>query len=34
MMNFKRIYRALGKDEEVPMFPFQSKCMAAIKVGA
>uniref|UniRef100_A0A673YF12 ATP-dependent RNA helicase n=1 Tax=Salmo trutta TaxID=8032 RepID=A0A673YF12_SALTR len=32
MMNFKRIYRALGKDEEVPMFPFQSKCMAAIKV--
>ncbi|CDQ83666.1 unnamed protein product [Oncorhynchus mykiss] len=31
MMNFKKIYRALGKDEEVPMFPIQSKCMAAIK---
>ncbi|XP_014066271.2 ATP-dependent RNA helicase DDX24 isoform X4 [Salmo salar] len=31
MMNFKKIYRALGKDEEVPMFPIQSQCMAAIK---
>uniref|UniRef100_A0A4W5RRT5 ATP-dependent RNA helicase n=1 Tax=Hucho hucho TaxID=62062 RepID=A0A4W5RRT5_9TELE len=31
MINFKKIYRALGKDEEVPMFPIQSKCMAAIK---
>ncbi|XP_068582473.1 ATP-dependent RNA helicase DDX24 [Cebidichthys violaceus] len=31
MMNFKKIYRALGKDEELPMFPIESKCMEAIK---
>ncbi|XP_067099780.1 ATP-dependent RNA helicase DDX24 [Osmerus mordax] len=31
MMNFKKIYRALGKDEELPVFPVQSNCMAAIK---
>lgn len=31
MMNYKKIYRALGKDEDLPMFPIQSKCMAAIK---
>ncbi|KAM3871370.1 ATP-dependent RNA helicase DDX24 [Diretmus argenteus] len=31
MMNFKKIYRALGKDEELPMFPIQTKCMEAIK---
>ncbi|XP_071398344.1 ATP-dependent RNA helicase DDX24 [Centroberyx affinis] len=31
MMNFKKIYRTLGKDEELPMFPVQTKCMDAIK---
>ncbi|KAM6917991.1 ATP-dependent RNA helicase DDX24 [Lycodopsis pacificus] len=31
VMNFKKIYRALGKDEELPMFPIESKCMEAIK---
>lgn len=33
MLNFKKIYRSLGKDEEeVPMFPIQTKCMDGIKV--
>ncbi|XP_029982150.1 ATP-dependent RNA helicase DDX24 [Sphaeramia orbicularis] len=31
MMNFKKIYRTLGKDEELPMFPIETKCMEAIK---
>lgn len=31
-MNFKKIYRTLGKDEELPMFPIETKCMEAIKV--
>ncbi|XP_070776241.1 ATP-dependent RNA helicase DDX24 [Enoplosus armatus] len=31
MMNFKKIYRALGKDEDLPMFPIEIKCMEAIK---
>ncbi|KAJ8341388.1 hypothetical protein SKAU_G00336790 [Synaphobranchus kaupii] len=31
VVNFKKIYRTLGKDEELPMFPVQIKCMAAIK---
>uniref|UniRef100_A0A667WR83 ATP-dependent RNA helicase n=1 Tax=Myripristis murdjan TaxID=586833 RepID=A0A667WR83_9TELE len=31
MMNLKKIYRTLGKDEELPMFPVQTKCMEAIK---
>lgn len=31
MMNFKKIYKTLGKDEELPMFPIESKCMEAIK---
>ncbi|KAM6961261.1 ATP-dependent RNA helicase DDX24 [Aplochiton taeniatus] len=32
MMNFRKIYKTLGKDEEeLPMFPIQGKCMAAIK---
>ncbi|XP_006632605.3 ATP-dependent RNA helicase DDX24 isoform X1 [Lepisosteus oculatus] len=31
VMNFRKIYRTLGKDEELPMFPVQSKCMVAIK---
>jgi len=33
MLNFKKIYRSLGKDEEeVPMFPIQTKCMDGVKV--
>nr|XP_046268391.1 ATP-dependent RNA helicase DDX24 [Scatophagus argus] len=31
MMNFKKIYKTLGKDEDLPMFPIESKCMEAIK---
>ncbi|XP_069570962.1 ATP-dependent RNA helicase DDX24 [Brachyistius frenatus] len=31
MMNFKKISRTLGKEEELPMFPIESKCMEAIK---
>ncbi|KAL6105670.1 ddx24 [Pungitius sinensis] len=31
MMNFKKIYKALGKDEDLPMFPIEAKCMEAIK---
>ncbi|XP_054469773.1 ATP-dependent RNA helicase DDX24 [Anoplopoma fimbria] len=31
MMNFKKIYKALGKDEDLPMFPIEIKCMEAIK---
>ncbi len=31
-MNFKKIYKTLGKDEELPMFPIETKCMEAIKV--
>ena len=32
MMNFKKIYKTLGKDENLPMFPIETKCMEAIKV--
>ncbi|XP_077476744.1 ATP-dependent RNA helicase DDX24 [Stigmatopora argus] len=31
MINFKKIYRSLGKNEELPMFPVEIQCMAAIK---
>ncbi|CAK6957014.1 ATP-dependent RNA helicase DDX24 [Scomber scombrus] len=31
VMNFKKIYKTLGKDEELPMFPIESKCMETIK---
>ncbi|XP_059209247.1 ATP-dependent RNA helicase DDX24 isoform X2 [Centropristis striata] len=31
MMNYKKIYKALGKDEDLPMFPIEIKCMEAIK---
>ncbi|KAI5618881.1 ATP-dependent RNA helicase DDX24 [Silurus asotus] len=31
MMNYKKIYRTLGKDEDLPMFPVQNRCMTAIK---
>lgn len=32
MINYKKIYKTLGKDEDLPMFPIQNKCMIAIKV--
>lgn len=32
MMNFKKIYKTLGKDEELPMFPIETGNMVAIKV--
>lgn len=32
MINYKKIYKTLGKDEDLPMFPVQTKCMSAIKV--
>ncbi|XP_017270147.1 ATP-dependent RNA helicase DDX24 [Kryptolebias marmoratus] len=31
MINFRKIYKTLGKDEELPMFPVESRCMEAIK---
>ncbi|XP_055361718.1 ATP-dependent RNA helicase DDX24 [Betta splendens] len=31
LMNFRKIYKTLGKDEDLPMFPIESKCMDAIK---
>ncbi|XP_028572749.2 ATP-dependent RNA helicase DDX24 isoform X2 [Podarcis muralis] len=31
MMNFKRIYKTLEKNEELPFFPVETKCMTAIK---
>ncbi|CAJ1073675.1 ATP-dependent RNA helicase DDX24 [Xyrichtys novacula] len=31
MMNFRKIYKTLGKDEELPMFPIETKCMDSIK---
>ncbi|XP_037551354.1 ATP-dependent RNA helicase DDX24 [Nematolebias whitei] len=31
MMNFRKIYKTLGKDEELPQFPVETKCMEAIK---
>ncbi|XP_063073690.1 ATP-dependent RNA helicase DDX24 [Engraulis encrasicolus] len=31
LMNYKKIYRTLGKDEDLPTFPVQTRCMAAIK---
>ena len=34
MMNFKKIFKTLGKDEELPMFPIETKCMEAIKVSS
>lgn len=30
MMNFKKICKTLGKDEELPTFPIETKCMDAI----
>ncbi|XP_061600137.1 ATP-dependent RNA helicase DDX24 [Cololabis saira] len=31
MINFKKIYKTLGKDEELPIFPIENKCMVAIE---
>ncbi|KAF5909590.1 ATP-dependent RNA helicase DDX24, partial [Clarias magur] len=31
MMNYKKIYKTLGKDEDLAMFPVENKCMTAIK---
>ncbi|XP_034431620.1 ATP-dependent RNA helicase DDX24 [Hippoglossus hippoglossus] len=31
MLNFRKIYNTLGKDEDLPMFPIEIKCMEAIK---
>ncbi|RVE57210.1 hypothetical protein OJAV_G00213990 [Oryzias javanicus] len=31
MINFRKIYKTLEKDEELPMFPIETKCLEAIK---
>lgn len=31
MMNFQKIYKTLGKCDELPMFPVETKCMKAIE---
>ncbi|KAF6732947.1 ATP-dependent RNA helicase DDX24 [Oryzias melastigma] len=31
MINFRKIYKTLEKDEELPMFPIETKCLDAIK---
>ncbi|XP_074091578.1 ATP-dependent RNA helicase DDX24 [Macrotis lagotis] len=31
MINFKKIYKTLAKNEEIPLFPIEIKCMKAIK---
>uniref|UniRef100_A0A8D0HKC9 ATP-dependent RNA helicase n=1 Tax=Sphenodon punctatus TaxID=8508 RepID=A0A8D0HKC9_SPHPU len=31
MVNFKKTYKTLGKSEELPFFPVETKCMSAIK---
>ncbi|XP_038606476.1 ATP-dependent RNA helicase DDX24 [Tachyglossus aculeatus] len=31
MLNFRKIYKTLQKDEEIPFFPVETKCMAVIK---
>lgn len=31
VLNFKKIFKNLGKDEDLPMFPIQTECMEAIK---
>lgn len=32
MINFKKIYKTLKKDEDIPFFPVQTKYMDAVKV--
>lgn len=31
-MNFRKICKTLGKTEELPMFPIETKCLETIKV--
>ncbi|XP_028928137.1 ATP-dependent RNA helicase DDX24 [Ornithorhynchus anatinus] len=31
VLNFRKIYKTLQKDEEIPFFPVETKCMAVIK---
>nr|XP_045010750.1 ATP-dependent RNA helicase DDX24 [Jaculus jaculus]XP_045010751.1 ATP-dependent RNA helicase DDX24 [Jaculus jaculus] len=31
VINFKKIYKTLKKDEDIPLFPVQTKCMAVVK---
>uniref|UniRef100_A0A3B4B5E4 ATP-dependent RNA helicase n=1 Tax=Periophthalmus magnuspinnatus TaxID=409849 RepID=A0A3B4B5E4_9GOBI len=31
MLNFRKIFKTLGKDEDLPMFPIETQCMQAIK---
>uniref|UniRef100_A0A8C6WIX3 ATP-dependent RNA helicase n=1 Tax=Neogobius melanostomus TaxID=47308 RepID=A0A8C6WIX3_9GOBI len=31
VLNFKKIFKTLGKDEDLPMFPIETECMEAIK---
>lgn len=32
MINFRKICKTLGKTEELPMFPIETKCLETIKV--
>lgn len=32
VINFKKIYKTLKKDEDIPLFPVQSKYMDVVKV--
>lgn len=32
VINFKKIYKTLKKDEDIPLFPVQSKYMDMVKV--
>jgi ATP-dependent RNA helicase DDX24/MAK5 len=32
VINFKKIYKTLQKDEDIPLFPVQSKYMDVVKV--
>ena len=32
VINFKKIYKTLKKDEDIPLFPVQTKYMDAVKV--
>lgn len=32
VINFKKIYKTLKKDEDIPLFPVETKCMDAVRV--
>lgn len=34
MIHFRKIYRTLKKDEDIPLFPVQTECMDAVKVSS